>query len=173
MPAPVFSGINHLCVVTRDVDRLVRVWADKYGVGPWRVYTYATSNIEASVDGAPVEFGIRVGLCHLDPTTRIEIIQPLDDRSPYAQSLAERGDADHLHHVRLDVADYDVALGRLEGMGLDTIMSGRFEGGEPGTSSRATYLGTQEDVGFIVEVADLVPGSFVMPEPDYVHPAEP
>jgi methylmalonyl-CoA/ethylmalonyl-CoA epimerase len=171
MPAPVFSGINHLCVVTRDVDRLVSVWADKYGIGPWRVYTYETSNIEASVDGAPVEFGMRVGLCHLDPTTRIEIIQPLDDRSPYARSLVERGDADHLHHVRLDVADYGVALGRLEGLGLDTIMNGRFEGGEPGVSSAATYLATQEDVGFIIEVSDLPPG-FVMPEPDYVHPAE-
>ena len=135
-------------------------------------YTYETSNIEASVDGAPVEFGMRVGLCHLDPTTRIEIIQPLDDRSPYARSLKERGDADHLHHVRLDVADYGVAVGRLEGLGLETIMSGRFEGGEPGVSSSATYLATQEDVGFIIEVSDLPPG-FVMPEPDYVHPAEP
>jgi len=171
VPDPIFSAINHLCVVTRDVDRAVRVWADKYGVGPWRVYTYETSNIAASVDGAPVEFAMRVGLCHLGATTRIEIIQPLDDRSPYARSLVERGDADHLHHVRLDVADHDVALGRLQGLGLDTIMSGRFEGGEPGTSSRATYFATQDDVGFIIEVADLAPG-FVMPEPDYVHPAE-
>ena len=25
-----FTGVNHICVVTRDVDRAVRTWADKY-----------------------------------------------------------------------------------------------------------------------------------------------
>jgi len=170
MASQVFSGINHICVVTRDVDRAVRVWADKYGVGPWRVYTYDTSSISASVDGSPTEFGMRVGLCHIGPTTRIEIIQPLDDRSPYARSLVEREDADHIHHVRLDVVDYDAALEHLQGLGLDTILSGKFRGGEPGTHSLATYLATEQDVGFIVEISHL-PAGFAMPEPDYVLPA--
>jgi methylmalonyl-CoA/ethylmalonyl-CoA epimerase len=167
MTAPVFNGINHICVVTRDVDRAVRVWFEKYGVGPWRVFTFDTDSIDATVDGAPTQFAMRVGLCHFDPTTRLEIIQPLDDASPYAHALTARGDADHIHHVRLDVADYDDAMAEMGKRGNPTLLDGRFRGGTPGSQSRATYFDTEADVGFIVEVADVRPG-WTMIEPDYV-----
>ncbi len=170
MTDPIFAGINHICIATRDLDRAVRVWSDKYGVGPWRVYTYDSSNMSVSVDGDPTDFAMRVGLCQLGPTTRVEIIQPLDDRSPYARSLADRDDADHLHHVRLDVHDYGTALGQLEGLGLHKVLSGRFQSADPAIRSSATYLETQADLGLMVEVAELPPG-FEMPEPDFVYPA--
>ncbi len=169
--AGIFTAINHVCVVTRDIERAVRVWADKYKVRPWHVYTFDTADITVSVDGEPTEFAMRAGLCHVGPTTRMEIIQPLDERSPYAQSLRDRGDRDHIHHVRMDIADYDDALGQLQGLGLPTTMTGRFRGGLPGTSSEATYFGTEDDLGFTVEVADR-PADFVMPEPDFVYPPE-
>lgn len=170
MTAPVFTGINHLCVVTRDLDRAVRTWADRYGVGPWRVMTYEPSMIEATVGGRPTEFGMRVGLAHIDESTRIEIIQPTDDRSPYAESLEARGGADHIHHVRMDIADYGDSRDRLEGeLGLSTVLDGTFQTGAPDARSSATYLATEQDLGFIVEVAELPPG-VVYPEPDYVYP---
>src|SRR3954452_481852 len=95
------TGINHVCVVTRDLDRLVRVYWEKYGVGPWTIYSYDESNLKATVDGEPRSFEMRAALAQLGPDSRIELIQPLDETSPYADSLRARGDADHLHHVRL------------------------------------------------------------------------
>jgi hypothetical protein len=38
--------------------------------------------MSAVVEGEPVDFAMRVALCSLSPAARIEIIQPLDDRSP-------------------------------------------------------------------------------------------
>jgi catechol 2,3-dioxygenase-like lactoylglutathione lyase family enzyme len=165
-----FSGVNHICVVTRDVDRTVRVWADRYNLGPWSVHTYDQSRVRAAVDGQPAEFGIRVGYCQFGPSTRIELIQPLDDRSPYAQSLDEHGDADHLHHLRLDVGDFASALDQLKGLGLRESLSAEFAGLDPSLRATAKYLTTEADLGFTVEVAD-VPSGFEQPPADYVYPA--
>jgi hypothetical protein len=151
----------------------VRTWADRYGVGPWHIWTYTTSdNMSAKLDGEPVDFAFRVALCDISPTFRFEIIQPLDERSPYATSLAERGGLDHIHHVRFEVGDYDAAAERLDDLGLRRTFEGEFDAA-PGTRGRfvGTYFGTEGDLGFIAEIGK-APSEFTMPEPENVYPTE-
>jgi methylmalonyl-CoA/ethylmalonyl-CoA epimerase len=160
-----FTGINHVCIATRDLDRAVATWCDRYGVGPWRIWTKDPSNMTSSP-----EFAMRVALAELSPAARIELIQPLDDHSPYAQSLERHGGVDHVHHIRLDVDDYDEARRTLAGLGLDTELDADFAGAvgiEPRV--RATYFSTDRDLGFLLEVAD-VPDGFVMPPAERTHP---
>ena len=167
----VFAGINHVCVATNDLDRAVRTWSDRYGVGPWSLYRYGASNMSAVVDGRPTDFTMRVALAQLSPTSRIELIQPLDDRSPYAESLARHGGADHIHHVRFDVDDYDASLEHLrDGLGLRTAMSAEFLGASDGPPFAGTYFAAEEDLGFILEIGR-APAGFAMPEPESVYPA--
>jgi catechol 2,3-dioxygenase-like lactoylglutathione lyase family enzyme len=171
MAAPGFTGINHICVVTGDLDRAVRTWADRYGIGPWRLYRYDSSNMEATVEGKRVQFDMRVALCQL-ANARIELIQPLDDdRSPYARSLTEHGGADHIHHVRFDVASYDESAAHLQSLGADTIFDAAFRPDVAGTEERlwATYFDTADDLGFTVEIVRM-PEGFAMPEPELVYP---
>jgi methylmalonyl-CoA/ethylmalonyl-CoA epimerase len=171
MAAPLFTDINHICIVTTDLDRAVRTWADSYGTGPWSMWTKDASNMSAEVDGEPSDLAFRVALCQVSPTFRLEIIQPLDDRSPYARSLAERGGADHVHHVRFEIADYDDAADRLDALGLDRIFHGEFDAAL-GAEGRfvGTYFGTEKDLGLIVEIGK-APPAFAMPEPEAVYPS--
>lgn len=172
MTQSLFTGANHIGIVTRDLDRAIRTWWDRYGVGPWRVYRYDASNMSARVDGTPVEYEMRVALAQLGPNLRVEIIQPLDERSPYADSLVRHGDADHVHHVRLDVADFDEAYPRLQALGLPTRMHATFAGADAdGPKVTAAYLGTEDELGFTLEVVGM-PGGFAMPEPEFVHPTD-
>jgi catechol 2,3-dioxygenase-like lactoylglutathione lyase family enzyme len=166
-----FTGINHIGIATNDLDRAVRTWADRYGVGPWSVYTKDASNMSARVDGAPTEFAMRVALASLSPTARIEIIQPLDDRSPYAQSLARNGGADHIHHIRFDVDDYDAAVVRLrDELGLHETLDAAFAGApEVDGAFRGTYLATEDELGLVVEIGH-APAGFAMPAPERVYP---
>jgi hypothetical protein len=167
-----FTGANHICVVTADLDGAVRRWSDRYRVGPWRVFTYDRSNMEATMDGESVEFEMRVALAQLSPDFRIEIIQPLDDRSLYAASLRERSGADHIHHVRLDVPDFARAKSELEALGLAVRLDATFTGSQPdGGRVRGMYFDATGDLGFLLEVGDAHPG-FSMPPPDYVYPPE-
>ena len=69
-----FSGGNHICIVTADLDRTIRRWWDSCRVGPWRVFSYDSSNMQASVNGSPADFKMRAALAQLGPTFRLEII---------------------------------------------------------------------------------------------------
>jgi hypothetical protein len=132
------------------------------------VYAYDATNMTAFVDGEPTDFAMRVALCDLPDGSRIELIQPLGDRSPYARTLAER---DHVHHLRFDVVDYDAADARLRSLGLRRLMAAEFAGA---ASSAATFVGTyydtEDELGVIVELGGARPG-FAMPEPLEVYPA--
>jgi methylmalonyl-CoA/ethylmalonyl-CoA epimerase len=168
--SPIFTGVNHICVVTRDIDRAVRAWSDQYGVGPWSLYTKDESNMAAIVDGVATAFAMRVALCHVSSTFRLELIEPLDDRSPYAASLAEHGGADHVHHVRFEVDDYDRVGEQLDRLGLRRMLDAEFTGA-PGVSSTfvGTYYDTRDDLGLVVEIGRMPPG-FAMPPPELVYP---
>jgi methylmalonyl-CoA/ethylmalonyl-CoA epimerase len=167
-----FSGPNHVCIVTGDLDAAVRRWSDRYGVGPWRVFTYGRSNMEATMDGEPADFEMRVGLAELGPAFRVELIQPLDDRSLYAASLSKSGGTDHIHHLRLDVSDFAGSRNKLEALGLDVRLDATFTGKHPdGDRVRGMYFDATGDLGFLLEIGD-APPSFSMPEPDYVYPPE-
>jgi methylmalonyl-CoA/ethylmalonyl-CoA epimerase len=170
MATAAFTGINHLGIVTADLDRAVRAWSERYGVGPWRLYRYDAATMSAQVDGEPLEFEMRVGLCELE-NARLELIQPLDDRSPYAQSLAARGGADHIHHVRFDVASYDESAARMRELGARQIFHAAFRGGDGAGSAPliATYFATDGELGFTSEIVG-VPDHFAMPEPERVYP---
>jgi catechol 2,3-dioxygenase-like lactoylglutathione lyase family enzyme len=170
MTTAAFTGINHLGIVTADLDRAVRTWVERYGVGPWRLYRYDAASMSAQVDGEPLEFEMRVGLCQLD-NARLELIQPLDDRSPYARSLAARGGADHIHHVRFDVGSYEESAARLGALGARAFFHAAFQAGDgPGSPPlTATYFATEGELGFTSEIAG-VPDHFTMPEPELVYP---
>src|SRR5436190_12778656 len=167
---PIFTGVNHIGIATNDIDRAVRIWSDRYGMGPWNLWTKNSSNMVAAVDGEPTDFAMRVALCQVSPTFRIELLQPLDDRSPYARSLAAHGGADHIHHVRFDIVDYDDARERLGGLDLTTQLDATFAGA-PGTVGEfvGTYFSTEADLGFVVEIGR-APEGFAMPAPEAVYP---
>jgi methylmalonyl-CoA/ethylmalonyl-CoA epimerase len=169
---PLFAGANHICIVTADLDGAVRRWWDRYRVGPWRVFTYDRSNMDATIDCQPADFRMRAALAQLGPAFRVEIIQPLDDRSLYAASLRKNGGADHIHHVRLDVWDFAGARTDLEALGLDIRFDATFTGKSPdGDRVRGMYFDATDDLGFLLEIAEAPPG-FSMPNPDYVYPPE-
>jgi hypothetical protein len=163
---PGFTGVNHVGIVTRDLDRAVRAWSERYGVGPWSIYRY--DGVAAMFDGRPSELSMRVGLAQVGASFRLELIEPLDERSPYAESLAKHGDADHVHHVRFDVADYDAAAGHLRGLGLASPLDASFVGSDGETAVTATYFDAA-DLGIVLEVAQ-VPDGFSMPAPSAVVP---
>ena len=165
-----FTGANHLCIVTGDIDRAVRAWADGVGVGPWSVYTYDETTMTTVVDGEPRPFAMRVALCQLGGGFAIELIQPLDDNSPYADSLQAHDGSDHFHHVKLDVDDFDGAAATLASRGMGITFDGRFPGvvGE----AHGRYFNTADELGIVIEVGELSP-DFAMHAPDYEYPVVP
>ncbi len=172
MGSPSFTGINHLGIVTGDLDRAMRTWVEGYGIGPWTIHAFDAETMSITVDGEAVPTSIRLASAFVGGTSRIELIQPLaDDESPYARSLREHGGADHLHHVRMDVADFDAALEEAAADGVGTVLDAEFADAAGGEPLRVAYLDTGPKVGFITEIVGR-PDGYQLPDPDRTYEEE-
>jgi hypothetical protein len=89
-----------------------------------------------------------------------ELIQPLDDKSMYAEFLATKGEG--LHHVAVGVPSYGEALDTLRAKGRRVLQSGVYNG------VTFAYLSTDEDLGVVTEIFDWPPG--LEQKPDAVYP---
>jgi glyoxalase/bleomycin resistance protein/dioxygenase superfamily protein len=171
MSRSIFTGGDHIGIVTRAVDAAVRKWSDRYGVGPWEVYSYDASTMAATYCDASGSFPMLAALCSLADGFRLELIQPLSDAGPYHASLLAHDDADHLHHIRLAALDPAGARAMLARNGHGVVFDAAFAGADAtGPRLHARYFDTVRELGFLLEVVER-PESFVMPEPTHVYPS--
>ncbi len=162
MPDQLFAGVLHAAVIVRDLDASVRTYYDEYGIGPWSIYEFNPDTVRDMVrDDEPSEYAMRLALAPLGDSF-LELIQPLDDRSTYAEFLRERGEG--IHHIAFRPADYDRAESELRRKGHRKVQGGLYNG------VRFSYFSTERDLGFTAEIIDLPPG--LEQEPDAVYPPE-
>lgn len=133
-------------MIVSDLERSTTRQSREYGLGPfWIEY----SEFEAKVQGRATRFGLGVAFAWLG-NTLLELVQPLDERSPHARALAEQGEG--LHHLAYFV---------------DSIVGQFADGGSPLWLIDATrtpdrhpwgYLAPDED-GLILELIERTPAS--------------
>src|SRR3954452_16346936 len=86
--------------VVPSVDEAVATWCDKYGVGPWRIWNFGPETLsDGMLDGVPSSYAMRIAVAKWQDFD-IELIEPLDEKSIYAQSLTAHDGKAHLHHLR-------------------------------------------------------------------------
>lgn len=160
MPEPVFTDVLQVALVVRDLDASLRTYVHGYGIGPWEIYEFNPSNVAGMVkDDEPAEYAMRIALAKLGGVM-LELIEPLDDRSIYAEFLAEHGEG--MHHLGVGARDYGEALAALRAKGHSVLQGGTYNG------VTFSYLSTDRDLGMITEIFDWPPG--LTQEPDAVYP---
>jgi hypothetical protein len=160
------TSVVQIAVVTADLDRTLTKWVEHYGVGPWDIYELGDSRLhDMTIDEEPADYRMRSAGARWGAID-IEVIQPLDDKSIYAQSLARHNGADHLHHVACATDDFDGTLTRFRERGMKSAMGGSLE------ELRFEYLDTFADIGFWIELTK-VPDGAPMPPPDRTYPKAP
>ena len=160
MREPVFNETKQIALVVHDLEATMRTYVHEYGIGPWDVYEFNQDTMTEMVkDGQPVECAFRIAVTMVG-SVQWELIQPLDDRSMYADFLATKGEG--LHHVAVGVPSYGEALDTLRAKGRRVLQGGVYNG------VTFAYLSTDEDLGVITEVLDWPPG--LEQQPDAVYP---
>jgi hypothetical protein len=159
VPDPLFTDVLHVAVVVADLDAAMRRYNDDYGIGPWAIYEFSPDTVENMTrNGEPAGFAMRLALAPLGRSF-VELIQPLDEASDYADFLKERGEG--IHHVAFKPADFNETGARLRDKGHRMIQGGVYKGG------RFAYFATERDLGFVTELLDLPPEP---QPPDAVYP---
>jgi methylmalonyl-CoA/ethylmalonyl-CoA epimerase len=142
-----FTGVKQVCVVVRDLDASVRRYKEGFDFGPWFLFEYR--DIKARVRGVDQTFSIRVALTKLEGEFQWELIQPLDDRSIYAEFLRQHGEG--VQHIGFNVADVPQTIDEV-GPLLRSDNAG-LRGG----IQRYAMLDTVADLGVLAEVMDYTP----------------
>lgn len=138
--------VRQVGIVVEDLERALDLHA---AWGPWSIWTYDRSVMRLlECDDLPGDFAFRVALSAGEP--QLELIQPLDDRSPYADWLAAGRPA--LHHLGYVVSDIEAATTAMAEAGFACPMRGRGYGAD-GTGG-FSYFDTAAVLGYLTEAIE-------------------
>jgi methylmalonyl-CoA/ethylmalonyl-CoA epimerase len=138
----------HIGWVVRDCAAAQRELSARLGAGP-----FVTAGDEARFDntlvhGKPVPFSLRVAFGPLGGVL-LELLEPLDDRSPHAEFLAAHGEGPH--HLAFLLDDFDEQLAAASG--LERLIDGT----GPGNPIRWVYLDSGGLRGMVIELLERGP----------------
>lgn len=158
---PIFTGVMQIGIVVRDCDASVKRWADEYGIGPWRIWEFNPDTVsEMTIRGKAKGYAMRIAGATVG-NVELELIQPKDNESNYAEFLKEHGEG--LHHVAFKVDDYGKVMEFYNKKGKPVLQGGNWNG------LTYTYLDLQKELAFIPEIYNISP-EFQFPEPVAVYP---
>lgn len=122
MEKPVFKKVLQVGLVVRNLEEAIKNY-ELFGIGPWTVRELGPSNMkDLTVRGERVDFSMRVGLSNIGEVNW-ELIEPLDERSAYAEFLRERGEG--LHHIAFETTEgFNETKAFFKGKGVGILQDG-------------------------------------------------
>lgn len=145
-------GLFHIGWVVRDCAAAQEELAGRLGAGPFRSAGDETRFDQALVHGKPTPFSLRIAFGALGGVL-LELLEPLDDRSPHAEFLAEHGEG--MHHLAFLVPDFDEQLAAARGPGPEADLL--IDGTGPGNPVRWCYLDRSAARGTVIELLERTP----------------
>ncbi len=144
------NGVAQVAILVKDLDEAAEHYWKLFGIGPWHFYTYGKPLVQRmTYHGQPAEYRMLVALSYLGPT-RIELIQPLEGDTVYADFIEEHGYG--VHHFGVLVDDMEAALAEAEAAGLTMTMDGAGFG--PDGDGHYAYLDTEDRLGVTIELIE-------------------
>ncbi len=153
-----FDKVHHFGVVVKDLEKSVKHYWEEFGIGPWKMWTYAPPlTRETTFLGKPVEHKFRIAETTIGNLT-LELLMHLEGDTIYKQFLARNGEG--LHHVGYATNNIELVLKNCRDAGIGVIQGGKF-----GKDSYY-YLDTQSKFGIIMELVTIhydVPAERIYP----------
>ena len=153
-PGPAqLPGLYHLGWVVRDCAAAQDELTARLGAGPFRSAGEESRFDGVLVHGKPTSFALRIAFGALGGVL-LELLEPLDDRSPHAEFLASHGEG--LHHLAFLVDDFDEQLAAVRGGGAsppDLLIDGT----GPDNPVRWAYVDAGTVHGTVIELLERTP----------------
>lgn len=144
------NGVAQIAIVVPALENAVEAFWNLFGIGPWHFYTYGFPLVKRmSYYGEPCKYTMRVALANWG-TTRIELIEPAEGKTIYADFVATHGYG--FHHVGILVDDMLSAIKQAESAGLHVIQEGSGFGLDG--DGYFAYLDTEGPLGVIIELIE-------------------
>ena len=159
------KGVAQVALVVENLDKTVENYWKLFGIGPWHFYTYGKPLVKnMSYRGEPNEYTMRVALSYLGPL-RIELIEPVEGDTIYADFVKEHGYG--VQHFGVLVDDIQAAIAEAEAAGLTMIQDGSGFGADG--DGHYAYLDTEDKIGTTIELIERPKGRV---QPEKIYPPE-
>jgi hypothetical protein len=152
MTAPRLPGLFHIGWVVRDCATAQEELSARLGAGPFLSMGDESRFDQALVHGKPTPFALKIAFGALGGVL-LELLEPLDDRSPHAEFLSERGEG--LHHLAFLVTDFDEQLAAIREADPETNLL--IDGTGPGNPVRWAYLDGGKARSTVIELLERTP----------------
>ncbi len=157
----IFTKIVQVAIVVKNIEESVKNFYDLFQIGPWEIYTYTPENTEdMQVRGKSCDYSMKLAFCRLGDI-QLELIQPLDDKSIYAEFLRDKGEG--LHHLGFDISDYENVIKFAQDKNIGILQHGSHKG------YIYTYLDTIPYLSFIAEIFK-PPKKIIKESPESIYP---
>jgi methylmalonyl-CoA/ethylmalonyl-CoA epimerase len=151
-PLPRLPGLFHIGWVVRDCAAAQRELSARLGAGPFVSMGEERLFDKALVHGKPVPFSLRVAFGALGGVL-IELLEPLDDKSPHAEFLDSHGEG--MHHLAYLVPDFDEQLAAVRAARPEAELL--IDGTGPGNPVRWVYVDGGAVHGTVIELLERTP----------------
>ena len=116
------TNLSHVGIAVKDAEKTVQLLSSIWNIGKPEIFDYEPA-------AADLQFGqsfkARLVWLTLGPL-RIELLQPLDDRSIWSKFIAEKGEG--IHHIAFGVSNYEEMFAKFEGLGQKLLIAAVFNG---------------------------------------------
>ena len=147
LPISVFRKVFRIGVVVKNLDNKMKEYKNLFGLDSVVVKDFNFKNIsDMRIYGRKKNYEIKASFFTLG-NVQIVLIEPLSE-SIYSDFLKRYGEG-VMHHLGMEVEDYDKALIFFKSKGLEVIQSGNYS-----NKLRYSYLSTSSDLCYIVEIAE-------------------
>ena len=150
-PLPRLPELFHIGWVVRDCAAAQRELSARLGAGPF-VSPGERLFDRALVHGEPVPFSLRVAFGALGGVL-LELLEPLDDKSPHAEFLDSHGEG--MHHLAYLVPDFDEQLAAVRAARPEAELL--IDGTAPGNPVRWVYVDGGAVRGTVIELLERTP----------------
>lgn len=152
LPNIFIDSLFKVGLVTHDLETTVKNYAERLGVGPWKILDLTPSAIkDTKLRGEAVEFSLRLALAKIGETW-IEIVQPLDGKSLYREFLEQHGEGIHYLGVSAGKLTFSEAVDKFNSLGCPVVMEGEFKG-----AYRFTHFDTKSFIKTTLEIISVSP----------------
>ncbi|MBK8027631.1 MAG: VOC family protein [Chloroflexi bacterium] len=151
------AEIVQIGIVVRDAEATAARYAALFDLPPPHFFS-AQAELRATYRGQMIEAGLKGAVFDMG-RIQVELLQPLDAVSAWADFLAERGEG--IHHIAFQVSDTDAAVASFTDYGYSIVQQGLFAS----KNGRYTYLDTDKDMGIVVELMERFDGGHAEPRP--------
>jgi methylmalonyl-CoA/ethylmalonyl-CoA epimerase len=116
------TNLSHIGIAVKDAEQTVKMLSKIWNIASPEIFDYEPKQEELFVGRA---FKARLVWFQLGPV-RIELLQPLDDRSIWHTFIQEKGEG--IHHFAFGVSNYDEMMKKFQAEGHKLLISAIFNG---------------------------------------------